>query len=205
MTPKLRRSIQIGSFALMFTMLCALRLWYSIFLFIGVGLVMTAILRRRTYCSVFCPMGTICEWTDQKKDKGFFGTYIRIPVFILFFGYIGYILLTYQGYHQAVWYFLLRMVFTIAIFSILIQLVYKKRTWCTRLCPVGILLSFLSKKDGKGPVVNEELCVKCNRCTNACPLEPTIAPPNVTKVDTRFCVQCGACETACPHGAIQFK
>lgn len=204
MTPNTRRTIQLGSLAFMFVLLCVLRLWFAIFVFIGAGILMTVILRRRTYCGLICPMGTLGELTDQQKQKGLKGRYLWIPVFVLFFGYIGYVLFTYNGYEQAIWYYLLRLVIAIAILSILVQLSYKKRTWCTRLCPVGIILSVLSKGDNLGPEVDMEKCVHCNDCTKSCPLVTEQAPPNTTKVNTKSCLQCYACEVACQHDAIHF-
>jgi polyferredoxin len=202
MTPTQRRTVQITSLALMFFFMCILRLWYSIFIFIGAGIIMTLVLRRRTYCGAYCPMGTLVEMMDQQKEKGLKGRYLWLPVFLLFFGSIAYILITYQGYDQAIWYYLLRLVVFIATFSILIQLAYKKRTWCTRLCPVGILLSAVSKRDAEGPAVNLEKCISCHDCTRACPLSAELAPPNVKKVDAKYCLQCYACEVACQHEAI---
>lgn len=202
MTPRQRRTVQIASLILMFIFMCIVRLWYSIFIFIGLGIVMTLILGKRTYCGAFCPMGTIGELVDQQREKGLNGRYLWLPVFLFFFGSIAFILLTYQGYDQVIWYYLLRLVFIITIFSILIQLAYKKRTWCTRLCPVGIILSVISKKDAEGPAVNPEKCVSCHDCTKACPLSAELAPPNVQQMNTKYCLQCYACEAACQHEAI---
>ncbi|MDL2327981.1 4Fe-4S binding protein, partial [Ruminococcaceae bacterium OttesenSCG-928-A11] len=54
---------------------------------------------------------------------------------------------------------------------------------------------------------NQELCVGCNRCIRACPIEMANltyedGDGNIkTKVDDSKCIACGACVSACKHGA----
>ena len=59
----------------------------------------------------------------------------------------------------------------------------------------------------KNIAINMELCVGCNRCSRACPIEMA----NVTyqdedgnikvKIDEQYCVSCGACISICKHNA----
>ncbi|MDL2294832.1 response regulator [Ruminococcaceae bacterium OttesenSCG-928-D13] len=54
---------------------------------------------------------------------------------------------------------------------------------------------------------NQELCVGCNRCTRACPIETANLTYQdeqgaiKTRVDNEKCISCGACVSACKHGA----
>lgn len=57
----------IAPLAIMFVMMCALKLWFSIFLFFGVGILMTLITGKRRYCRSYCPLGNLQELTFEGK------------------------------------------------------------------------------------------------------------------------------------------
>lgn len=49
-------------------------------------------------------------------------------------------------------------------------------------------------------VIDQEKCVGCGACTQACPWHmPTVNPE--TKKSSK-CIQCGACAAGCPSGAL---
>jgi len=50
-------------------------------------------------------------------------------------------------------------------------------------------------------VVDEEKCVGCGACVDACPSE-AITMDEVAKIDPEACVDCGACVDECPSEAI---
>ncbi|MFH1829872.1 MAG: DUF362 domain-containing protein [Pseudomonadota bacterium] len=57
------------------------------------------------------------------------------------------------------------------------------------------------------PVIDENLCKRCNLCVNACPVlaidegEQDFAP----KINSEQCIQCFCCHEVCPHRAIQLR
>lgn len=53
------------------------------------------------------------------------------------------------------------------------------------------------------PVVNKELCNKCQFCWVFCP-EAVIDRKELT-VDYRYCKGCGVCAVECPTGAITME
>ncbi|MEW5937542.1 MAG: 4Fe-4S binding protein [Candidatus Thermoplasmatota archaeon] len=53
-------------------------------------------------------------------------------------------------------------------------------------------------------IVNEDECVGCGVCVDACPQE-AIKLNEVAKVDPSLCVDCGTCVDECPNGAISLE
>ena len=72
-------------------------------------------------------------------------------------------------------------------------------TRCRDVCPVHAIHP--SEKTG-ARVVDDELCIGCGMCTQACPWN---MPRISSKTDkSTKCISCGRCADQCPNGAIQF-
>lgn len=201
-----RKAIQMTFLIMMFLLMCVIKVWFAIFLFMVAGILMTLFQKRRIYCGFVCPMGTLSEWTGQDQQRELrIPPLVKIIVFLLFFAVLSLILWNFWGTNWLLWLYLLRFTIAIAVFSILSQLLFKKRTWCTGLCPIGRIQSFSSSRLEVGPEVEVGKCTNCMACTKACPLPDAISPPHVIKVDTKECLQCHSCEVACKYGAIKWK
>ena len=92
---------------------------------------------------------------------------------------------------------------------IIVELVLLKK-WCTKLCPVGALLSILSRFNRNlVPTVDHSRCleeskgVKCQQCRSACSLDVDIKNGNGTG-DISDCTKCKECADNCPVHAIRF-
>jgi NAD-dependent dihydropyrimidine dehydrogenase PreA subunit len=48
--------------------------------------------------------------------------------------------------------------------------------------------------------LNEEKCVKCNKCEKVCPMQLKVRESEI-KPD---CIKCGRCISVCPKNALQF-
>ncbi|MBP2025987.1 4Fe-4S dicluster domain-containing protein [Peptoniphilus stercorisuis] len=88
---------------------------------------------------------------------------------------------------------------------------------CTNVCPVNAIT--IGKE---GAIIDEEKCIKCGRCKDACPFSaivkyerPCASVCGVNaissdeygraEIDQDQCVACGRCITICPFGAIADK
>jgi MauM/NapG family ferredoxin protein len=88
------------------------------------------------------------------------------------------------------------------IFSaILLANLFRRRFWCSGLCPLGALLGIITRVSpfkrfvGKG-------CTSCNLCVKEC---RTRAASNIKgEWQKAECVLCGECEEDCPKDAVRF-
>lgn len=73
------------------------------------------------------------------------------------------------------------------------------RPFCRYLCPLGAIYGWFNPIALYRFRINEDACIKCGKCTNACPFGIAVyQTPNSTD-----CIRCGECRNACPHHAIQ--
>lgn len=86
--------------------------------------------------------------------------------------------------------------------AIIVLSFFTPRFWCRHLCPLGALLGFLSRFSLFGRVVDEEKCVKCLKCENACPLDAV--RDEGLSTDKSRCELSFECAEVCPTGAVKF-
>ena len=74
-------------------------------------------------------------------------------------------------------------------------------------CPLGTVLSFLSRLSGQKIVTNKSECIKCNKCNQACPMTIDIKSraENAKDVDNLRCVGCGHCIDICPTNTLAYQ
>lgn len=68
--------------------------------------------------------------------------------------------------------------------------------WCGNACPVEAIYS-----DDRGvKIVDQEKCIGCGACVDACPWEMPTLNPETNK--SSKCISCGACVEGCITGAL---
>ena len=77
------------------------------------------------------------------------------------------------------------------------------REYCNTICPVGTLLSFMSRFSMFRPQIDESKCINCGKCGRGC--KASCIDTKNHKIDYSRCVDCFDCIEACQEGAIQFK
>lgn len=96
------------------------------------------------------------------------------------------------------------MTFAIVILMILIVLAWRNgRTYCNTICPVGTVLSFISRFSFLKIQFNESKCKNCSMCSKNC--KSACIDYKTHTVDYSRCVVCGDCIESCKFGALKYS
>jgi polyferredoxin len=74
-------------------------------------------------------------------------------------------------------------------------------------CPLGTVLSLLSKVAGQKIITNKSNCIGCSKCSNSCPMSIDIKAmaQNGESVSNSRCVGCGHCVDVCPTETLGYS
>lgn len=190
---------------------------------LAAAVLVVTLLIGRFYCAVICPMGVFQDifiWFH----KLFFGkkhpfryrkpqNWLRYTVLALFvllmvlgLNAIAVIIAPYSAYARMVtnihgsglvhWVAIATLV-VIGVLSFTMG-----RLWCNTLCPVGSLLSLVSRYRLVGIRIDESKCGGCRKCEKGC--KAMCIDVEHKSVDHSRCVNCFNCLGECKTGAISF-
>ena len=97
-------------------------------------------------------------------------------------------------------------VFIIALVTLIVLLVLAwrgGRTYCNTICPVGTVLSFLSRFSLLKIHFDEQKCKNCSMCSKNC--KAACIDYKSHHVDYSRCVVCGNCVEKCKFGALSYS
>lgn len=77
------------------------------------------------------------------------------------------------------------------------------RTYCNTICPVGTVLSFLSRFAMFRPVIDKSKCKSCHACERKC--KASCIDISEQKIDYSRCVDCFNCLDSCKFGALHYR
>ena len=77
------------------------------------------------------------------------------------------------------------------------------REYCNTICPVGTLLSLVSRFSLMRPVIDESKCINCGKCGRQC--KAGCIDFKNHKIDYSRCVDCFDCIETCQDNAISFR
>ena len=70
---------------------------------------------------------------------------------------------------------------------------------CVNACPSGAL----TEREGGGVILNDEKCIKCKKCADACIVKAIhFTAENTPPI---VCKQCGICARYCPHHCLKME
>ena len=112
---------------------------------------------------------------------------------------------SYAFYSTDVW---LRSAVTLAVSVITfaglwIVAARRGRLYCNTICPVGSLLSLVSRYSLLAPVIDNDKCTRCKACERGCKSECIDIATG--EVDTSRCVACMNCLENCKAGAMSYS
>lgn len=91
----------------------------------------------------------------------------------------------------------------IALVVFAVMVIFRGRLFCNTLCPVGALLSLISRYSFFRISFDKESCTACGNCEHTCKAE-AIDSKRMT-VDTSRCVDCFNCVSSCAKGGLQYR
>lgn len=111
---------------------------------------------------------------------------------------------SYAFYGVDVWMKSLPVFFIALITLIIIAILAWRngRTYCNTICPVGTVLSFISRFSLLKIHFDEDKCKNCSLCTKNC--KAACIDFKNHKVDYSRCVVCGDCIKSCKFGALRY-
>ncbi len=183
---------------------------------VALGIALLTFLFGRFYCVALCPFGILQDvvgfLSHRKAGKtskaapapNFQKTRYAIAAVafgMLFAGWSGGFLLLdpYSNFGRIFGAFTLGGVIPLSI--IIALTLWKKRIYCTAICPVGTLLGLLAKH-GVFKLAITGKCVKCGTCIKNCPTGCIDIASGT--IDNERCIRCMNCISACPLHGIHF-
>ena len=165
----------------------------------------------RFYCACFCPLGVwqdLVGWASRRKGRternhpriryfaagfalGGLAAFWTLP-FLLFDPYSNYGRIVAGG-------FALGGMIPLVLITLLA--VWKKRIFCTTVCPVGTILGLFGRF-GLFQLRLTDKCVKCGNCVKSCPAGCIDLASGT--LDNERCVRCMNCLAVCRLDAVEF-
>ena len=187
-----------------------------------------SLLFRKSFCSWFCPVGTVSEWL-WKIGHRLLGKNYRLPaaldwplrslkyLLLSFFVYITFNMAPteiasfmdspyYKLADVKMLYFFTRIgpvaLVTVAVLSILSILV--RNFWCRYLCPYGALMGIIALLSPTFVKRRADTCTNCLKCSQICPSHLSVHKKS--RIFSPACSGCMDCINACPSkGTLTFE
>jgi Fe-S-cluster-containing hydrogenase component 2 len=192
----------------------------------GITIVL-AILFRKSFCGLICPFGAIQEFfgvIGQKIFKRRLSMPSHIDKPLRYLKYIILVVTVFWGWKTAglwmapfdpwaayghlseglerVWEEFAGGLIILVI-TILGSSLYD-RFFCKYLCPLGALYGIVGKISPFKVVRNEDTCINCGKCSEACPVN--IDVKSAKEVKSAECINCQICVLNCPKaGALESR
>ena len=188
-----------------------------------VAILLVTFLIGRLYCSIVCPMGIfqdIFTWFHKlifgkkrpfryrKPQNWLRYTVLALFVLLMVFGLNGIATLVapYSAYARMVANIhgtgLVHWVAIATLCCVGVMSFMYGRLWCNTLCPVGSLLSLVSRYRLIGIRIDADKCAGCRKCEQGC--RAMCIDIDSKTVDHSRCVDCMNCLNECKVGAISF-
>ena len=190
--------------------------------------VVISLLFKKSFCSWFCPVGTLSEWL-WKLGKKLFGKNYKIHPWIDYSLHsIKYILLAFfiyitgsmsvdaiNGFMQSPYYKMadVKMLYFFTQMSLLTAVslgiliagsLLVRNFWCRYFCPYGALMGIFAIFSPSKIYRNPQTCIHCEQCDRACPSHLLVSQKN--RIDSPECTGCLDCTTVCPvEQTLQFQ
>jgi polyferredoxin len=87
---------------------------------------------------------------------------------------------------------------------LLLSSLFIYRPFCKTLCPVGLVLGWVSKIPGASVLGINNSCSGCKTCNTSCKINAITRDDKISKLDNEECIRCGDCLEDCNIKSISF-
>ena len=156
----------------------------------------------------FAGIGTLVQLLDPYSTFGIIATNLLQPVYQAGNNVLASIAEYYDSYafyHSDIWLRSLPSLIISAVMLIILGVLAWRngRTYCNTFCPVGTVLSFLSRFSLLKIRFDAEKCKSCSLCSKNC--KSACIDYKTHTVDASRCIVCGDCINACKHDALSYQ
>lgn len=156
----------------------------------------------------FAGIGTLVQLLDPYSTFGIIATNLLQPVYQAGNNVLAAIAEycdSYAFYHSDIWLRSLPSLIISAVMLIILGVLAWRngRTYCNTICPVGTILSFLSRFSLLKIRFDAEKCKNCSLCSRNC--KSACIDYKTHTVDASRCIACGDCINACKHDALSYQ
>ncbi|MDR1557303.1 MAG: 4Fe-4S binding protein [Tannerellaceae bacterium] len=161
-----------------------------------------------TVASLISGFTSLIVWLDPYSNFGRIATNLFRPVVMWGNNIFADLLMRIENYalyhvtiHTVTWAGLIAGIIILLVFIVLT--IFRGRLFCNTLCPVGALLSLVSRYSFFRMTFNTETCNHCGNCERSCKAEAIDSKS--MKVDTSRCVDCFNCTSSCTRNSIRYR
>lgn len=204
----------ISSFQSLVLSICNWKFVWSSLVWIG-SLVVATYFFGRIWCGWLCHLGGIqdflfrsqkLKWATSAKSQ----KYLRITRYTIVGLWILQLVTMQQNLYCKYDPFksLFNLIFTDwtsigLLILLLIASVLIYRPFCRTICPVGVILEWISLLPGARKMRIKQDCVNCGMCSKECAMHAIRKTTGKSVIDTTNCIGCGECITSCRKGCIK--
>lgn len=87
---------------------------------------------------------------------------------------------------------------------LLISSYFMYRPFCKTVCPIGLILGWVSKIPGASILAPASGCSGCSVCDSSCDINAITRDNKISKIDNQECIACGNCVSDCKICNMQF-
>ena len=187
--------------------------WYN-WIWLG-ALVVGTYLFGRVWCGWLCHLGGIQDFLFRSPKLGILTSaksqrYLRIVRYAVLAAWVLQLVLMQRNVFCQYDPFksLFNLIFTdwtsiTLLFILLVSSVLIYRPFCRTICPVGVILGWVSLLPRARKMRIKAECVNCGLCSKGCAMHAIDKTTNKTIIDTENCISCGECATICRKGSIK--
>ncbi|MDX8340641.1 4Fe-4S binding protein [Draconibacterium sp. IB214405] len=181
------------------------------------GLIPLTYFFGKVWCGWVCHLGGLQEFIFrpgilkvlQKRKSQVIFKWIRISVLIILVVQIiitkTNIFIHYDPFKVAFNLFSANTLGYILLAILLLSSVLIYRPFCRVICPVGLILGWISHIPGASKLNKNESCIDCKNCSNACRHNAMTYENKKSHLDNEDCILCGDCMDTCKFSSLEIK